>query len=244
MIRTSNPTLKDKIFEAASGTGVMTLGGTLLKTGVLFLLMVATAIYGWQSASMGVMLLGAIGGLILALVTSFKPDWSPVTAPLYALFKGLAVGAISAYYSFQLAKTQYAGAVPMAIMGTLLVLGVMLALYSLRIIRVTKVFSTVVIVATACIALLYLVTFFGSMIWPGLASMGIYGSGPIGLVFSAVVIVVAAMNLALDFQTVENGIQMKAPRYMEWYAGFGLLVTLVWIYLEILRLIAKLSNRR
>jgi len=236
--------MKDKVFASVSGTGEMTLNGTLAKTGILLLLLTATSVYGWMAQNIGLLWLGFIGGLVLAVVTAFKPQWSPVTAPLYALFEGLAIGSISVYYAVAMAKTQYAGAVPLAILGTLGVLGVMLLLYVTRIIKVNQTFMAVVVGATLAIGLTYLVTIIGSMFIPGMRGLPIYQSGPIGIGFSAIVIVVAALNLALDFKTIEDGIRGKAPKFMEWYAGFGLLVTLVWLYLEILRLLSKLADRR
>lgn len=244
MFRTSNPTLREKVFESVSGTGVMTLNGTLAKTGVLLLLLIATSVYGWMAQNMALLWLGFIGGVVLAIITSFKPQWAPVTAPLYALFEGLAIGTISLYYAASMAKTEYAGAVPLAILGTLVVLGVMLLLYVTRIIKVNQTFMAVVVGATLAIGLTYLVTIIGAMFIPGMRSLPIYQSGPIGIGFSCVVIIVAALNLAMDFKVIEDGIKGRAPKFMEWYAGFGLLVTLVWLYLEILRLLSKLSSRR
>lgn len=244
MFRTSNPTLREKVFESVSGAGVMSLNGTLAKTGVLLLLLIATSVYGWMAQNIALLWIGFIGGMVLAVVTSFKPQWAPVTAPLYALFEGLAIGTISLYYAVSMAKTQYAGAVPLAILGTLIVLGVMLLLYVTRIIKVNQTFMGVVAGATIAIGLTYLVTIIGAMFIPGMRSMPIYQSGPIGIGFSCVVIVVAALNLAMDFKVIEDGINSRAPKFMEWYAGFGLLVTLVWLYLEILRLLSKLADRR
>ncbi|MBS1714453.1 MAG: Bax inhibitor-1/YccA family protein [Armatimonadetes bacterium] len=244
MFRTQNPTLKSRIFEEASGSGVMTLGGTMVKTGLLLLLLIVGAVVGWMSQSIVLLIAGVVGGLILAVMTSFKREWSPVTAPLYAVVEGLAVGTISVVYNANMAKTQYAGAVPLAILGTFVVLGVMLALYATRIIKVTQTFMAVVAGATLAIGITYLFTWIGGMFFKGLFSLPIYQSGPIGIGFSAFVIVLAALNLAMDFQVVESGVQSRAPKYMEWYAGFGLLVTLVWLYLEILRLMSKLAGSR
>ena len=244
MFRTSNPTLKDRVFESVSGSGAMTLNGTIAKTGILLAVLTATSAYGWMAHNIALLILGLIGGIALAIATSFKPQWAPVTAVLYAMFEGLAVGTISVIYAEQMAKTQYAGAVPLAILGTLVVLAVMLVLYVTRIIKVNQTFMVVVIGATAAIGLTYLVTMLGGMFFPQMWGLAIYRSGPIGLLFSAAVIVVAALNLAIDFQTIETGIQRRAPKFMEWYAGFGLLVTLIWLYLEILRLLSKLADRR
>lgn len=222
----------------------MTLSGTLAKTTILLILLVATATYGWASYSMPLLLLGVIGGLILGLATGFKPNWAPVTAPLYALFQGLAVGTISAVYNTRMADTKYAGAVPLAVVGTFAVLGVMVALYATRIIKVNQIFMSVVIGATMAVGVTYLITYFGGMFFPFLRDLAIYKSGPIGIGFSVAVIVLAALNLALDFSVIEGGINSKAPKFMEWYSGYGLLVTLVWLYLEILRLLSKLSSKR
>lgn len=222
----------------------MTFNGTLAKTFILLVLLAATAAYAWSAKSLPLMLVGVFGGLILAIATSIKPNWSPVTAPLYALFEGLAVGSISVYYAASMAGTKYAGAVPLAILGTLAVLAVMLVLYVTRIIKVNQTFMMVVLASTLAIGLTYLVTMLIGMFNPSVANLPIYRSGPIGIGFSALVIVVAALNLAMDFKVIEDGIRGKAPRFMEWYAGFGLLVTLVWLYLEILRLLSKLADRR
>lgn len=242
-MRTSNPTLKEKIFESVSGAGVMTLDGTMAKTSILLVLMIATAAYGWAAYSMPLLLVGIIGGLGLGLATSFKPNWAPITAPLYALFEGLAVGTISALYNSRMADTKYAGAVPLAVVGTFAVLAVMVLLYVTRIIKVNKLFMSVVVGATLAIAVTYFVTFFGGMFIPGLRELAIFKSGPIGIGFSIGVIVLASLNLALDLSVIETGINSRAPKFMEWYAGYGLLVTLVWLYLEILRLLSKLSKR-
>jgi len=244
MFRTENPTLKARMFQEAVGSGVMTLGGTMAKTAVLLLLLIAGATVGWAMQNIALLYVGVFGGLILAFVTAFKKEWAPVTASLYAVIKGLAVGTISVIVNASMAKTQYAGAVPLSVLGTFIVLGVMLALYATRIVRVTQTFVAVVAGATLAIGITYLVTLIGGLFFKGLFSMPIYQSGPIGIGFSAFVIVLAALNLAMDFQVIENGVQSRAPKYMEWYAAFGLLVTLVWLYLEILRLMAKLSGSR
>ncbi len=248
MFRTSNPTLRDKVFQNVTGVGQMTLGGTMAKTGILFLLLLATAAYGFTHASLPLLAVGALGGLGLCIATCIKPQWAPVTAPLYALAEGLAVGVFSLVANDVVAHSnkaqQYGGIIPMAIFGTLVVFFVMLALYATRIIKVTQTFVGVVVGATLAIALTYLATFVIGFFWKGVYDLGMYGSGPMGLLFSCIVIVVAALNLALDFRIIENGVTGRAPKFMEWYAGFGLMVTLVWLYIEILRLLMKLSSRR
>lgn len=220
----------------------MTLQGTVNKTGILLFLTFATAIYTWNMtlAQPGSAMLwvigGAIGGLILALITSFKPVWSPITGSLYALAEGLFLGGISARY-----EMQFQGIVLQAILltgGTCLAL---LAAYSMRLIRATENFKLGIFAATGGIALVYLVTWVLSFF--SIQVPYIHESGMIGIGFSVFVVIIAALNLVLDFDFIENGCTHGAPKYMEWYAAFGLLVTLVWLYIEILRLLSKLSKR-
>jgi uncharacterized YccA/Bax inhibitor family protein len=237
--------MKEEAFQGytAVGGGVMTLTGTIGKSFILLALLLATAVIGWMNPSMPLLIGSAIGGIVIALVTVFKKEWSPFTAPAYALVEGLFVGSLSAIVTLALAKTSYGNAVPLAVLGTMLTFGVMLALYATRVIRVTETFRTVVIGATIAVFITYAASWLLSIFWSGVWDMPIYGSGWAGILFSVLVIGIAALNLALDFDLIENGVGAKAPKFMEWYAGFGLLVTLVWIYLEILRLIMKLANR-
>ncbi|MBS1721949.1 MAG: Bax inhibitor-1/YccA family protein [Armatimonadetes bacterium] len=244
MFRTSNPTLQPRSFASVTGAGQMTLSGTLGKTFVLLVLLMASATVGWATHSMLLMIVGVFGGLITAIATSFKPNWAPITAPLYSVLEGLAVGGISVIYAERMADTKYAGAVPLAILGTFLVFGVMLFLYATRVIKVNQTFLTIVMAGTIAIGVTYLVTMLVGMFVPGFYQLPIYRSGPIGIGFSLFVIFMAAGNLAIDFKVIEDGIASKAPKFMEWYAGFGLLVTLVWLYLEILRLLSKIAGRR
>jgi uncharacterized YccA/Bax inhibitor family protein len=241
---TSNPTLNESTFQSAGvSTNPMTLQGTVNKTGILLALVIAPAIYtfGQTTANPGSamvwMIAGLIVGLIAALVTTFKMEWAPITAPVYAIAEGLALGGISAMYNMQ-----FHGIVIQAVMLTVGVLGVMLALYTMRILQPTQKFMMGVFAATGAIALTYLVSmvlgFFGISI-PFIHSNGLFGIG-----FSVVVVIVAALNLIMDFGLIESGIRSRAPKYMEWYGGFSLLVTLVWLYLEILRLLSKLASRR
>jgi uncharacterized YccA/Bax inhibitor family protein len=180
--------------------------------------------------------LGAIGGFITAMVTIFKKTWSPVTAPLYALLEGLVLGAISA-----LLEKVYPGIAIQAVGLTFGVLFCLLFAYSSRMIRVTAKFRLGVVAATGAIAVTYLVDmvlhFFGIQI------PFIHQSGFWGIAFSVVVVIIASLNLVLDFDFIESGTQSGAPKYMEWYGAFGLMVTLIWLYLEILRLLSKLRDR-
>ena len=257
MIRSGNPALKESTFlDLGSGTvvsrdaGAMTLNGTVNKTGILLLLSVLTAAFAWtQSVVTGpdgtamvapgvtiYALGGAIGGFILAMVTVFKKTWSPVTAPLYALVEGFFLGAISAVF-----ELKYPGIVFQAVVLTFGTLGALLAAYRSGLIRATENFKLGVVAATGGIALVYLVSM-------GLRLFGkdiplIHESGLVGIGFSLFVVVIAALNLVLDFDFIESGVAAGAPKYMEWYGAFGLMVTLVWLYIEFLRLLAKLQSR-
>ncbi|WP_448244078.1 Bax inhibitor-1/YccA family protein [Pseudoxanthomonas mexicana] len=257
MIRSGNPALKESTFlDLGSGTvvsrdaGAMTLNGTVNKTGILLLLSALTAAFAWtQSVVTGpdgtamvapgvtiYALGGAIGGFILAMVTVFKKTWSPVTAPLYALVEGFFLGAISAVF-----ELKYPGIVFQAVVLTFGTLGALLAAYRSGLIRATENFKLGVVAATGGIALVYLVSM-------GLRLFGkdiplIHESGLVGIGFSLFVVVIAALNLVLDFDFIESGVEAGAPKYMEWYGAFGLMVTLVWLYIEFLRLLAKLQSR-
>jgi uncharacterized YccA/Bax inhibitor family protein len=249
LLRTSNPALNDKIFQNAGAginTGeVMTLNGTVNKTGLLLLFCVGTAAYTWHlylhsgnpQLAMGLAFGGLIGGLIFALITAFKMTWSPVTAPIYALFEGLALGGVSAMF-----ETRYHGIAIQAVSLTFGTMFVLLLAYRSGLIPVTQKFRMGVMAATGGIAIFYLLTFVLGFFGIHLGS-SVFGSGPIGIAFSVFVVIVAALNLVLDFDFIESGVRAGAPKYMEWYAAFGLMVTLVWLYLEILRLLSKMRDR-
>jgi uncharacterized YccA/Bax inhibitor family protein len=218
----------------------MTVPGTVNKTAVLLLLAMITAAFTWSryeaGAGVGVwVVVGLIGGLIAALVTMFKKELAPVSAPIYALFEGLALGGISAIF-----ESAYPGIVIPAVALTFGVLACLLAVYRTGIIPVTSTFRTVVVSATAAIFLVYLVSIVLSLFGGGIPF--IHDGGPIGILFSLVVVVVASLNLVLDFDLIERGAAMGAPKFMEWYAAFALMVTLVWLYLEMLRLLSKLRR--
>ena len=251
-MRSGNPALKESTFlDLASGTVVrrdgdaMTLTGTVNKTGLLLLLSVITATFAWNqieftpAGAVGAgpyVWGGALGGLVLALVTVFKKEWSPVTAPLYALVEGFFLGAISAMYNHL-----YEGIVLQAVMLTFGTMFALLFAYRSGLVKATENFKLGVAAATGGIALLYLVTivlgFFDIRV------PYIHESGLIGIGFSLFVVVIAALNLVLDFDFIETGVEQNAPKYMEWYGAFGLMVTLVWLYVEFLRLLAKLQSR-
>ena len=243
MMRSGNPALSSKSFENLSTTSsdVMTLDGAVNKTAISMGILLFAAYYTYTNAIMDYILIGFIGGFIVALVTIFKKSWSPVTVPIYAVLEGLALGGISKMY----ADAFEPGIVPQAIMLTLGILFALLFAYKTKIIRATENFKLGVFAATAGIGIVYLVSFF----------MGIFGSGGLPVMdptnssmlsigFSLFVVVIASLNLVMDFDFIETGAANGAPKYMEWYGAFGLLVTLIWLYLEILRLLAKLSSRR
>jgi uncharacterized YccA/Bax inhibitor family protein len=243
-MRTSNPSLNSKTFErAAPGAGVMTIGGTVNKVGILLVLMLIPAAYMWNkvltawepSQAMGPAMLGALGAFVVALITIFKKTWAPVTAPIYAVLEGLFLGAISGVF-----HQKYPGIAMQAIALTMGTLFTLLLAYRSGIIRATENFKLGVVAATGGIAMLYLVNivmgFFGASI------PFIHESGTFGILFSLFVVVIAALNLVLDFDFIESGAAAGAPKYMEWYAAFGLMVTLVWLYLEMLRLLGKLRD--
>jgi uncharacterized YccA/Bax inhibitor family protein len=251
-MRSGNPALNSNTFlDIGSGElvtrapgEVMTINGTVNKTGFMLLLLVATAAYTWSlytpenpGAVMPWLLVGGIGGFIVALVTVFKKTWAPVTAPLYAALEGLFVGAVSAMF-----ESQFPGIVMQAVMLTMGVLAALLLAYKSGLIKATENFKLGVVAATGGIALLYLVNI-GMRLF-GFEGFGfIHESGAMGIGFSVFVVIIAALNLVLDFDFIESGAEAGAPKYMEWYGAFGLVVTLVWLYLEILRLLAKLQSR-
>ena len=238
IFRTGNPALGDETFRGVPQTSdeTMSLQGTVNKTGFGLLTVVAGAAITWNMPNPILMIVGVIGGLVLGLVTAFKKEWAPITTLPYAFLEGLFLGGLS----FQYAQ-RYAGIVPLAVGLTLGTLAALLAAYTSRLIKVTENLRLGIFAATGGIALFYLVSmvlgFFGIRI------PYIHDSGPIGIIFSLVVVTIAAMNLVLDFDFIERGSSMGAPKYMEWYGAFGLLVTLIWLYIELLRLLAKIMGK-
>ena len=240
----SNAFQPDATFDETDSTQRMTLAGAINKTGILLVLCLVSAGYVWNrifqssepAAVNGLMMLGLLGGFIMAMVTVFKRQWAGLTAPAYALLQGLALGGISAMF-----ELQYPGIVIQAVGLTFGTLAMLLLAYKTGLIKPTENFRLMIVAATGGIALLYLVSFvmgfFGS-------SVGfIHSNGLFGIGFSLFVVAIAALNLVLDFDFIEAGAEQGAPKYMEWYGAFSLMVTLVWLYLEILRLLAKLRSR-
>lgn len=250
--RSANPVLSESTFlDLSSGavlsasTQTMTINGTVNKTAFLLLLTVLTAAFAWSQTftapgvlAPGAMVYvwgGAIGGFILALVTTFKKEWSPITGPLYALVEGFFLGAISAIYN-----AQFEGIVLQAVTLTFGTLFALLFAYRSGLIKATENFKLGVVAATGGIMLVYLATIALRLF--GIDMPYIHDSGIIGIGFSLFVVVIAALNLVLDFDFIESGAEAGAPKYMEWYGAFGLMVTLVWLYVEFLRLLAKLRS--
>jgi uncharacterized YccA/Bax inhibitor family protein len=245
LFKTSNPALNAKTFEnsVAIGSGeAMTLQGTVNKTGFLLFCASAAAAWTWwlartQPESVALWLWGGlIAGLVFAVVTIFKKEWSPVTAPLYALCEGLALGGLSAVLN-----QAYPGIALEALGLTAGVTLVMLMLYSSGLVRATPKFTIGVIAATGGIFLFYMIDFV--MGFFGHHVSVLYSNGPWGIAISVFIVIIASLNLILDFDFVESGVHAGAAKYMEWYGAFGIMVTLVWMYIEILRLLSKLRSR-
>jgi uncharacterized YccA/Bax inhibitor family protein len=245
LMRTSNPVLNEKAFRgyALQGEG-MTVQGTVNKTGLLLLCVVASAAWTWhqaieaQSAAAALpwMWLGTIGGFVCAMITVFKKEWAAVTAPAYALLEGLALGGISAVL-----EARFPGIAIQSVCLTFGTLFVLLLAYRSGLIPVTQNFRMGVVAATGGVMVFYLLQFVLGFFGVHFASVN--GSGPLGIGISLIIVGIAALNLVLDFDFIETGARMGAPKYMEWYGAFGLMVTLVWLYLEILRLLTKLRGR-
>jgi uncharacterized YccA/Bax inhibitor family protein len=264
MFRTANPALTARTFQnagQANQENAMTIGGTVNKTFILLVLLLVSAAYMWNMLYSNLsdvsgltklpveeikalagkfikfLIAGAIGSLLLAVITVIFKRAAPITAPLYALFEGLLVGSISAIF-----ELQFKGIVIQAVALTTGVMFCLLFAYRTGIIKATENFKLGVFAATGAIGIIYLVTW----IMRGFFHTDmpyIHQSGPIGIGFSVVVVIIASLNLVLDFDFIETGAKQNAPKYMEWYGAFGLIVTLVWLYFEILNLLAKIRGR-
>jgi len=251
--RSANPALNKNTFKdfalSYSESRVMTLQGTVNKILFMLLLVVLGAVYTWKiffnafdpvygaSSVMKWMIAGGIGGFIMALVTIFKRSWAPFTAPLYAFLEGLFLGGISAYF-----EARYQGIVFLAVTLTFGTLFTLLMAYKSGVIKPTENFKLGIVAATGSIFLVYLLSFILGFF--GINIGFIHDNGVIGIGFSLVVVIIAALNLVLDFDFIEQGAKAGAPKFMEWYAAFGLIVTLVWLYIEFLRLLSKLASRK
>ena len=249
--KSGNPALSEKAFKDISSMSInysesMTLRGTLNKFGFMLLMLLGSAFYSWKEFTDGgnvtpLIWTGLIGGLVVALVITFKKEWAPYLAPAYGLLEGLFLGAISAYYNEAFA-TKAPGIVMNAVGLTFGTAIAMYFLYSFKIIKATEKFKSVIMMATAGIAVFYLISMVVGMF--GIPMAFLHEGSLMGIGFSLVVVVIAALNLILDFDMIEQGTAAGAPKYMEWYCAFGLMVTIVWLYLEILRLLSKLSDRK
>jgi uncharacterized YccA/Bax inhibitor family protein len=248
-VKTTNPVLSTRVLEQFGRGGqaytgeAMTVEGTINKSALLLLLVVVPATWVWSQvmhggleAAMPWMWGGLLGGFVTALVTIFKKEWAPLTAPLYAALEGLAIGGLSAVF-----EMQYRGIVLPAVALTFGTLACMLAVYRSGLIRVTDRFRLGVVAATGGIALVYLATLVLSLFHVSVPF--IYAGGTFGIIVSLVIVTVAALNLVLDFDFIDQAVGVGAPKYVEWYAAFGLMVTLIWLYLEMLRLLGKMRRR-
>jgi len=246
-MRSSNPVMTGKVFEKVgvepSDSRAMTINGTVNKIGLMLLLVIAAATYTWNmvtGANPGnagtLAIVGAIGGFIMAIITVFSPKSSPFTAPIYAILEGLFLGAISA-----IINSAYPGVAFQAVLLTIGTLFTMLFLYRSGRIRATPRFRRGVMMATGAVFFAYLFSWIFNLL--GMPMGFIHSAGPMGILINLVIIVIAALNLILDFDFIEKGAQMAAPKYMEWYGAFGLMVTLIWLYIEFLRLLARFAGR-
>lgn len=239
-LRSGNPVLSKETFtNTVLSSDKMTIEGTVNKTAISLLLLVGTGYFTFDVIS-PVLLIGAgIGGFILALVTIFKKEWAPITVPLYAILEGALLGGISYMYN-----SSYNGIVTNAILLTVGILVSLLMAYRSGYIKATENFKLGIFAATGGLAIVYFVNFIMGFFGSGLGVMSVDNASPLSIGFSIVVVIIASLNLVLDFDFIEEGAEKGAPKYMEWYGAFGLLVTLIWLYLEILRLLSKLNSRR
>ncbi len=246
-MKTSNPAFNNKAIQqmrqyAAAGE-VMTIRGTVNKTLIMLGLVAVTFFYTWDkfmttqnpASIMPYFMIGIFGGLIFAMITIFKKEWAAITAPIYALLEGLVLGGLSA-----ILEVNYPGIALQAVSLTFGVMFSLLLAYQSGKIRATDKFKRGVIIATGGIFVVYLVSFILGFF--GIGNLAIFGSGLMGIGFSLIVIVVASLNLILDFDFIETAAREGAPKFVEWYGAFGLMVTLIWLYIEILRLLTKLRN--
>ena len=242
--RTSNPALNSNTFknvvkkDSLHLDNTMTIRGTVDKTALALCLLVISGYYSFSQANSTLMMTGMGMGLLLLLTTIFKKSWSPYTVPLYSISQGFVVGGISYFYN-----SQYEGIVLQAVLLTILVLFSMLFAYRSKIIKPTENFKLAVFSAIIAILLLYVIGFFMGLFGTGLSILDPRNSSIASIGFSVFVVAIGAFSLVIDFDFIEEGAEKGAPKYMEWYGAFGLLVTLIWLYVEILRLIAKLRNR-
>ena len=245
--RSGNPTLTSKVFENLERPkngpllrdDVMTIQGTVDKTGISLALLIFAGYFAYVPDGFSFMIVGGLGGFIVAIVTILKKTWAPITVPLYAMLEGLLLGSISYMYG-----QIFEGIVLNAIILTVSILISLLFVYKSGLIQVTENFKLGIAAATGGIFLVYLFVFIGSFFGMSFSFLDPTNGSLISIGGSLFSCNIASLNLVLDFDFIEEGAEKGAPKYMEWYGAFGLLVTLVWLYLEILRLLAKLNSRK
>lgn len=253
LFKSSNPTVSEKVFQKSiTDSNVsaerMTISGSIGKFGFLLLMVMAGAFYTWNLLAKGqgslmntLMMVGIFGGLVTAMIIIFKPQTAKYLAPLYALLEGFFLGGISVIVNNMFAA-EYPGIVMQAVGLTFAVALGMLALYSFRVIRATKKFRAMIYSATLGILIFYVITWVLGMFNVNVGFM--HDSSLLGIGISLFIVAIAAMNLILDFDMIEKGAQMGAPKHMEWYGAFGLMITMVWLYLEILKLLSRFAGRK
>ena len=239
-LRSGNPVLSSKTFSnTILSDNQMTIEGTVNKTAISLLLLVGSGYFTFDVVNPFLLVGCGIGGFVIAIITVFKKEWAPITVPIYASLEGAMLGGISYMYN-----SLYNGIVTNAILLTLGILVSLLIAYRSGYIKPTENFKLGIFAATGGIAIVYLINFIMGFFGSGFSIMNINNSSPLSIGFSVVVVIIASLNLVLDFDFIEEGAEKGAPKYMEWYGAFGLLVTLIWLYLEILRLLAKINSRK
>jgi uncharacterized YccA/Bax inhibitor family protein len=242
--RTSNPALNSNTFknvvkkDSLHLDNTMTIRGTVDKTALALCLLVISGYYSFSQSNLTLMMIGTVLGFTLLLTTIFKKTWAPYTVPLYSISQGFVVGGISYFYN-----AQYEGIVLQAVLLTILVLFSMLFAYRSKIIKPTENFKLAIFSSIMAIFLIYVIGIIMGLFGTGLSILDPRNSSIASIGFSVFVVAIGAFSLVIDFDFIEEGAEKGAPKYMEWYGAFGLLVTLIWLYVEILRLIAKLRNR-
>ena len=252
LFQSGNPTLTEKIFNSSATRnaelqGVMSVRGTMNKFGFMLLMLMGAATYTWNLYQTGnpgqmqtLMYVGIFGGMIAAFAIIFKPTWAPYIAPLYGLLEGLFIGGISAVMNDMFAKN-YPGLVMQAVGLTFGVAIAMFLLYNFRVIRATEKFKSILFAATLGIGIFYLLTMVFRLFGVDMPFM--YDSSLLGIGISLFIVAIAALNLIMDFDMIEKGADAGAPKYMEWYGAFGLMVTIVWLYIEMLKLLSRFAKR-
>ena len=240
--RSGNPVLSQKTFSTLNSTIIedrMSMSGTVNKTLISLFLLVGSGYYMFSMPNMAILAFCGIAAFIVAIITVFKKTWAPITVPIYAVLEGAALGGISFIYN-----AKYEGIVSQAIQLTIGILLALLFAYKSGIIKATENFKLGVFAATGGIGVIYLINFIMGFFGSSMPIMDINNASMLSIGFSLVVVIIASLNLVLDFDFIEEGVEKGAPKYMEWYGAFGLMITLVWLYLEILRLLSKLNSRK